>query len=178
MARHEPLLRRFAEVRLPARFRRRVSVADVLQETNLAVHEHRADFEAHGPYSFRNWLLRIAERKIGEVIRRHGAAGRRSVGREVTADARPATGELPGGSSTPSQVAIAHELGELARRALTTLPESSREVLRLVREEHLSLAQAAERAGRSYEATKKLYARALARFVREFERLRGETRGR
>ena len=41
--------------------------------------------------------------------------------------------------------------------------DDDREILRLVQVEHLTLIEAADRMGRSYEATKKLYARALAR---------------
>ena len=50
-----------------------------------------------------------------------------------------------------------------------------REILRLVRFERLSLREAAERMGRSYEATAKLHGRALLRFTDVYRTLRGES---
>ena len=47
-------------------------------------------------------------------------------------------------------------------------------VLRLARNEGLSLREVAGQMGRSREAVKKLYGRALERFVEHFERLRGK----
>ena len=46
-------------------------------------------------------------------------------------------------------------------------------IRRLAREEHLNLDEAAERMGRSREAVKKLYGRALCRFREIFDRMRG-----
>jgi DNA-directed RNA polymerase specialized sigma24 family protein len=48
-------------------------------------------------------------------------------------------------------------------------------VLRLAREEQLSLREVAERCGRSRESVKKIYARAVAQFAREFDRLQGKS---
>jgi RNA polymerase sigma factor (sigma-70 family) len=75
------------------------------------------------------------------------------------------TGHFVGHVPSPSQMAIAAETKEAARRALDKLPEDYRTVLRLLQEEQLDMDQAAERLGRSREATKKLYGRALSRFA-------------
>ena len=56
---------------------------------------------------------------------------------------------------------------------MASLPPDYREVLRLAREEDLSLREVAERMGRSREAIKKLYGRALLRFKEAFDRLGG-----
>jgi DNA-directed RNA polymerase specialized sigma24 family protein len=62
-------------------------------------------------------------------------------------------------------VAIAGELDTAVQRAFAALPEDYREVLRLTRQNHMSIAGAATCLGRTREATKKLYARALARLT-------------
>ncbi|MHC4941351.1 MAG: sigma factor-like helix-turn-helix DNA-binding protein [Planctomycetota bacterium] len=72
-------------------------------------------------------------------------------------------------------MAAASELARVAAAAFRSLGEDDRQVLRLVREEGVTLAGAADRMGRSYEATKKLYARALARFRASFDRRRGDS---
>jgi len=162
---------------LPARLHRRVSVADVLQEARMVAFERRADFEDRGENAFRNWFLGIARRKVMELVKRHEGAARRSARREVTRACRKDTAQFAGGAPSPSQAAIASEARELAARVFGSLPEDYREVIRLVREEGLNLKEAAARMGRSHEATKKLYGRALAQFGKEFARQRGDTHG-
>ena len=61
------------------------------------------------------------------------------------------------------------ELEEAARRAMAALPADYGEVLRLRQEEHLSLGEAAKRMGRSKEAARKLYSRALARLAERLD---------
>jgi RNA polymerase sigma-70 factor (ECF subfamily) len=176
-SRYVRVLERFAERRLPGRLRRRVSVADVLQEAQLVALERILDFEARDDASFRNWLMRIVEFKVKQAVRCHQGAARRAMDREVTRGARTATGHLLGHQPSPSQVAIGAEVEELARKAMDALPDHYREVLRLAREERLPLAEVGERMGRSAEAARKLLGRALSAFTEEFERLQGESPG-
>ena len=156
---------------LPARLTRRVSIADVLQEAHLTAWERRLTFEDRGPGSFRNWLLRIAQLKAKEAVRRHAGTAKRALAREVTQGERPRNGQVHGKGPTPSQVAVGLETAARARRVLEALPASYREILRLTRQEHRSLQEAAELTNRSYAATRKLVARALARFAAEYERM-------
>ncbi|MHC4549260.1 MAG: sigma-70 family RNA polymerase sigma factor [Planctomycetota bacterium] len=142
---------------------RKVSVADVLQETYLVAFRRLAEFEDRGPGSFPAWLARIAELKAREVTRKYARTAKRADVAEVSRDARRDTAEFAGSMPTPSQLAIAAELEDAARAALEQLPEHYREVVRLLQEERLTMAEAAARLGRSREAVKKLYVRALSR---------------
>jgi RNA polymerase sigma-70 factor (ECF subfamily) len=171
--RYEDLLQARIRRRLPAHLRRKVSVADVMQETRLVAYQRRADFESRGPEGMRNWLLGIADLKARAAVHRHGGIAKRAAGREVSGHLRPETAQLVGHVPSPSQVAIAAELKELARRAMDALPKDYREVLRLAREEQLPLREVAARMGRTREAVKKLHGRALFRFTEVFEQLRG-----
>jgi len=175
--RHLETLRSYARRWLPARLRRRVARADVIQEVRITALGRFADFEHRGPDSVRNWLLRVLELKVRDAVERHAAAAKRSVGREVTRGLRPETAQFVGNAPTPIQVAVASELEAHAREALLSLPEDHQEVLRLSLHEGLSLRETALRLERSYEATKKLYTRALARMGHALRKLRGETRG-
>jgi DNA-directed RNA polymerase specialized sigma24 family protein len=58
------------------------------------------------------------------------------------------------------------ELKDAARRAFADLPENFQEVLGLLQDQDLSLNEAAARLGKSREAVKKLYGRALAELER------------
>jgi RNA polymerase sigma factor (sigma-70 family) len=165
MRRHEAALRARIRRLLPARLLRRLAVSDILQETRITAHERMGEFEERGEDSFRHWILAIAERKARREVQRHVGVHMRSLGREVTQGQRLPTGQFVGGWPTASEVAMAEETAEMARRALAELSEDDQTILRLCREEGLAFREAAERMGRSYEATKKLYGRALARFA-------------
>ena len=174
--RHEALLRGRAERCLPRYLRRRVSVADVLQETRLVALQRRDAFEDRGDDAFRRWLLGIVENKARRAVQWHDAQ-KRDVRREVTRGQRPTTAHVVGAQTSPSEAAIGAELRAFVQDVLDDLPEDYRQILHLVRERHLNLKQAAEVMARSHEATKKLYQRALARFTAEFEKRRGESLG-
>jgi RNA polymerase sigma-70 factor (subfamily 1) len=173
--RHVAALRDRARRWLPVKLQRKVSVSDILQETRLVVLRRCLDFEHKGDGSVRNWLLRIVERKVRDVVRAYKGTAKRTVEREVSRDRRAETANLPSKVPTPSEVASAKELARLARQAMQALPPDYREVLRLAREEQLRLADVAVRMNRTREAVKKLYGRALTRFTEEFERRGGST---
>lgn len=160
----------------PAGVRRRISAADVLQETRIAAHRGLGKFEWRNEASLRNWLLKIANLTLRAKVRDCRAA-RRAFEREETRGQRPATEQFVARGASPSEMAVASELAEVAADAFRTLTVADREILRLVREEGLTLVESAERMGRAYEATKKLYGRALARFRAAFDRLQGGSHG-
>jgi len=177
MVRYQALLTRHAERQLPDFLRPRVSIADVVQEAQIVVHERNHEFEDRGAGSFRNWLLKIVDLKVKEVLRTHMATAKRAVGREVVKRTNVRTAYFVSGESSPSQVAVGDELQGVARQAMDALPEDYRQVLGLAREQGMSLREVAACMGRSREAIKKLYGRALSRFTEEFERRGGSTHG-
>jgi RNA polymerase sigma-70 factor (ECF subfamily) len=166
LRRYSEKLRRQIERSLPRGLRRRVSVTDVLQETCIAAIRRLPDFEHRGDGSLEAWLRRIAELKVLAAAQRHGTTAKRAAGREVTRGERPDTAEFVAGGPSPSEGAVASELAERARETMAALKDDYRRVLRLAIEEHLPLPEVAQRMGRSPEAVRKLYGRALARFTR------------
>jgi RNA polymerase sigma-70 factor (ECF subfamily) len=175
--RYEDVLQRRIRGKLPAHLGRKFSVADVLQEARLAVFRHAGTFEDRGAGSFRNWLLTIVDRKLHDLVRRHMGTAKRGERREVSRGRRMDTANFVAVGPSPSQIAIGSELEALVRAAMDALPEDYREILRLAREECLSLREVAERMGRSRDAVKKLYWRALQRFRQELQIREGERHG-
>jgi len=173
--RYGPMLSRRIERDLPERLRRKVAISDVLQESLLTAYDKRDDLRAASEVEFRSWLLGIIDHKVLEAIRHHEATQKRSTKREVTRGLRQETAAFSAGQASPSQAAVGAELHSIAQHAMRRLPPDYREVLRLAQQEHLTLAQAAQEMGRSHEATKKLYGRALTRFRDEFTKLGGGT---
>ena len=172
LARHEGAMQARARRMVSRRLRGRYSVSDVLQEARVAAFEGLRNFVPGPEGTVRGWLLQVVTLKAIDLARQHGAA-KRSAGREVAQAERPESGTFPDPGPTPSQVAVAGEFQDAARRAMAGLPEDYRDVLRLTRQQGLSLRHAAECMGRTPEATKKLYGRALARFGELFESLTG-----
>ncbi len=69
---------------------------------------------------------------------------------------------------------MAGEDRRFVREALALLPEDYRRILELTYVDQLNLREAGERMGRSADAARKLYGRALARFTEVAKRMRGQ----
>lgn len=173
-ARHEPLLRARLQRIIGRPLRRKVSISDVLQEARIAAHRACAGFEPRGAGSVRAWLLRIAELKAHEAIRRFTGVAKRDAGREVSQGARPDTDQMLGKGPSPSEAAIASELQEAVLRAMARLPDDHRAVLNLVGLKRLTFGEAAQHMDRSAEAIRKLYGRALSSFTALLAAERGD----
>ena len=173
--RHHAWLERWIAPKIPAVLRRRVSSEDLTQEVWIVVARRLREFtpRGEGDGALRGWLVRIAELRLKEALRRDLVAERRTVAREVSRPDRPETARLPGAEATPSAHAVAHETERAVRRAFDRLSPDSQRVLRLVRVRGSTLAQAAGEMGRSREATRKLFERALARLAELVESERG-----
>ena len=174
LERHGKVLTARIRRNLPARVARRVAVSDVLQESCAVAFLRREHLEVRGADAFRNWLLGIVDNKVREAVRRHAHVAARSSHREVSRHERVETGLFVGRTPSPSVGAAHREEAELAREALTRLPEHYRQVLRLTRMQGMTLREAAQAMGRTREATKKLYGRAVLRLKAVYEEVRGE----
>jgi RNA polymerase sigma-70 factor (ECF subfamily) len=163
---HRAELSRKLRGRVPAELRRRVEDSDVLQSALADAVRAFDTFEYQGRGSFRRWLARILENRLRMDFNFHVARERRSARREVRLAGPDATGASVGFSpaadiTSPSQAAAASEQRAAIEGALAKLSEDHRHVIRLVRLEGRSLADAARELGRTENAAKKLLARAL-----------------
>lgn len=158
--------------RMAPLLRRRVSIQDVLQEAAIVAFERRASFAGRTREDFHRWIGAIVEHCIRSQVNHHAGTHKRALYNEVSRSGREATIQVLASTPSPSQQAIGSELEELARTALDDLPPDYREVLRLHREEGVTLREVGQRMGRSYEAAKKLHGRAMVEFIKNFEGLR------
>jgi len=163
--RYEGLLRSRLARRIPPDLTRKFAVEDILQETYLTAFIRIGDFESRGDGAFGAWLTKIALNKLREEIRRFRATRRRGERQEVTKGARPDTVYFQGQDPSPSQFAMGRELELRLEAAMATLSEDYRRALELVQAKRRTLREAAEEMGRSHEAMKKLYARAVAKLA-------------
>jgi RNA polymerase sigma-70 factor (ECF subfamily) len=151
-SRHLGRLLALVRARMSARARSVAAPEDIVQETHLEASRKLPTFEDRGPASFYRWLVAIARFKMAEADRA-GAAGKRQW---VPID-RPPSGRM----TSPSGRAMRRQRDERLARALGELGEARAEAVRLRYLEGLSVAETAERLGRSEAAVKALVSRGL-----------------
>ena len=155
--------------RMPAELERRLDSSDVIQETVADAVKSFESFEYRGTGSFRAWLGKILENRVRMDFNFHLAREKRSARREVPlvqtglSESNAAGAVVPGDLTSPSNAAVGREERERIERALADMPEDYRAVIRAVKIEGRSLAEAARAMDRTENAVKKLLARALMR---------------
>ena len=159
--RHVARLRARLRRRLPRALRGKVAESDVIQEAYLAAFLHLDNFEDRGEGSFAAWLGAIVERKVLDEVRRFASTDKRDVRREIGAGSSVVRLAGTSGDPSPSAVAVHGEDRIRLAAAIARLPEAHREILRLIHEERLPLAEAGARLGRTADAARKLHARAV-----------------
>lgn len=171
--RYEGVLRAKLREVLPAGLRRKVSASDLLQETRIVALRRCIEFHTQPDGTFRGWLLKILNHKVRDAIRNYKHTAKRGAVAELERGDRPDTSYFVADQPSPSEFAMAKELRNKIQQAINALPEDYQEVLRLTRLEGLTLREAADRMGRTREATKKLYGRALTKFGEVYGALGG-----
>jgi RNA polymerase sigma-70 factor (ECF subfamily) len=163
--RHLAALRAKARARLPASLRGKVGASDIVQDAWLAAFLDVAKFEDRGDGSFAAWLRTILERRVVDEVRRHAGARKRDLKREVRLGTEAARREPDRGQPTPSvEVRDAEESARL-RAVVDSLSDDYASVIRLVHREGLTLVEAGARMGRTPDATRMLYNRAMDRLA-------------
>jgi RNA polymerase sigma-70 factor, ECF subfamily len=154
---HRQLLNLLSE-RLRAYFAQRMSsaqddVEDLVQETLLAVHLRRASYDRAQPFTA--WAYAIARYKLIDHYRRSG--------RRVFIALEDAGGEL-----RVADHGAAVGARRDVERALASLPERTRALLRDLKIDELSVAETAARAGMSEGAVKVAAHRGLRALIDRF----------
>ncbi len=145
-------------LRMGPSLRSRLESRDVLQNTWIKALRAIETFDGDSRESLMAWLGRIAANEINDLAEFHGRQ-RRDARKEVPEDAAP--GELVAQVRTATARVALGEQARALEAALEQLSEPQREVIVLRRLEELSFAEVGERMGRSADASRMLYARAM-----------------
>jgi RNA polymerase sigma-70 factor (ECF subfamily) len=160
-----------AEGGLAADVKVKEAASDLVQDTFLEAQRDFARFNGATESELLAWLRRLLLNNVANVSRRY-RTGKRSVEREAALNGR-ANQELQANvtaeSDSPSGPAVAKEQAAALARALERLPDDYRRVLRLRYEEGRPLVEIAAMMGRSANAVRKLFARAVERVQQEVE---------
>jgi RNA polymerase sigma-70 factor (ECF subfamily) len=178
LAMYHPMLAQRVAGRLEPSLRARLSPDDVLQEVYLQVFRQVSGFEARAPQSFLNWVLTILDHKLVDL---HRSAHReqRDIDRES-----PAVGGATNSywnlldhvyrdSTTPSRVVRRDEAISALAACIGELSAAHRQIIELRFLTGMSVAEIAQRLGKSEDAVVALTQRAL-KALRDAMTARGE----
>jgi RNA polymerase sigma-70 factor, ECF subfamily len=161
-----PYLLALAASELDHDLRTKVGPSDLVQDSLLEGQRDFADFRGAQPDELRGWLRQILLHNAENLRRQYHGTAMRDVGREVPLPGGPASGDgggLLSDSSSPSQVAGRREDLDRVRDALAGLPEHYRSVILWRNRDGESFATIGTRLGRTAEASRLLWFRALKR---------------
>ena len=139
------LLRREARETLAPKLRVRVDESDLVQKVCMAAFQQFSDFRGESEAEYVQWLRRILQRDIQEVLDRERHAAKRAVDREVppSEPLRKAIGR----QTSPSRRAMRREERVLIQQAIDELPADQRTVMRLKHLENVKLSEIAAQMG-------------------------------
>jgi RNA polymerase sigma-70 factor, ECF subfamily len=155
--RYTPRLLAYIRLKLGRSLRERLESRDILQAALLKSFEHLAEFRGSDGRSLMAWLARIADREIADRADYHHRQ-RRDAGRESPLDDHPELKTYV--RSVLSQVIVNERLSGL-EAAIDSLSEAHREIVLLRKFEELSFPEIAARLGKSEDACRMQFARAM-----------------
>jgi RNA polymerase sigma-70 factor (ECF subfamily) len=156
----------YIRLRLGRALRAKLESRDILQATLLKSLTHLNELKGDERESLIAWLARIAEHEIRDRADYHQRQ-RRDAAREVAVD--DDTPLAAAARSALSQV-ILDEQAQRLEGAMDTLLPAHREVILLRSFEELSFAEIARRLGRSEDAARMLFARAMTALTMAMQR--------
>lgn len=161
-----------AEHELPAVLRAKIGPSDIVQETAIDAHRDFLSFRGTTPEELYAWLRSILHNNVRDAVRRFEMSQKRAVKREESIDVvvdRKGVSVFRSRGSPPEHSAIRREDAARVSQVLGRLPADYQMTLRLRYWEGLTFPQIAEQLGRSDEAVRKLWYRALAALNAELQ---------
>jgi RNA polymerase sigma-70 factor (ECF subfamily) len=148
----------------------KVAPSDLVQDTFLEAQRDFGQFRGRTQAELLAWLRRILQHNLANCSRQYHQTEKRQVAREVglhaAGDEQPAH-DVAATILSPSTQAIAREQEVALAEALARLPEPYRDVIALRHRDGLEFAEIGARIGRSAEAARKLWARAVVQLKQE-----------
>ncbi|MCA9009274.1 MAG: sigma-70 family RNA polymerase sigma factor [Planctomycetaceae bacterium] len=150
----------------------KASVSDLVQESFLEAKRDFGQFKGTSPQDFQAWLRRLLLNNVANVIRSYRGTGKRDVSREVAYfDGEYRKHLFAGEQQSPSSMVVKNERFDALAAAMKRLPEHYQEIIQCRNYERLSFDDIGKRMGRSAEAARKLWARAVELLQQELDEI-------
>lgn len=179
-ARHEPqaldqllrshldFLRQQAQNALGSRKSGHVGAEDLVQDVLERVHRSIAHTQFADERAFRSWLLVLLKNRVLDLARQHARTRQRGGVRSLDETVGHASAShvriadlLPGAGKTPSSIVGKREQVDSLWKVLERIPESYREIIRMIRIEGLATEEVAARLGKTPANVRKTLSRAI-----------------
>ena len=147
----------------------KVSPSDLVQQTFLEAVRDFDHFRGDDPDDFRAWLRQLLRNNAANLTRDFRATAKRCLEREVALDGG-AGPTLASADPTPSAEVAAAETSAAVEAALARLPPEYRDVLTLRNKERHAFVEIGRRLGRTPNAARLLWLRAIERLREELGR--------
>ncbi len=172
---YRSLLRLLARSSLDGALAAKADASDLVQETLLKAHQRFDQFQGASEPELVAWLRRILARTIADLHRRFQGNEGRALDREQSLDAlldrssQAAANLLPANGASPSQGAAARERAVLLADVLERLPAAHRDVIVLRSIQELEWSEVGRRTGRTAEAARVMWGRAVRELGRAMQ---------
>jgi len=156
-----------AQLQMDERLQGKLDASDLVQESFLEAHRHFDGFRGTSEGELLSWLRSILASRVTATMKRFYGAKRRDIhlerrlGEEMDRSSQMAH-HLALSQTSPSERAARRERAVLLADVLASLPPDYQQVILLRDLKELSFPEVAQRMGRSAEAVRKLWIRALA----------------
>ena len=151
-----------ANASMPDRLASKGGASDLVQDTLVTGYLHQHEFRGRTLAELRAWLRKILLNELADFRRRFGASCR-DVAREIPVGTLAAERDHPATTDAAVDTLIRHERARAVGAVLAGLPGDVRELLALRFTHKLSFRAIGERLGRSEDAVRKAFTRALER---------------
>ena len=162
LSEYRTYLLRIARRQLASELQAKGGASDLVQDTFLEAQQTFQQFRGNSAAELRAWLCCLLRHRAAKVGRRFRTTAKRRLGCEI-----PAANSLPAHDGTPSFQAAADEQVRLLQAAIGRLPDDYRLVMTLRYERGLKFEQIGQHMGRSADAVRMLWGRALEALKRE-----------
>jgi RNA polymerase sigma-70 factor (ECF subfamily) len=140
--------------------------SDLVQDTFLEAHNDFPRFHGHTHQDLLNWLRGILRHNLADFRRRYRDRAARQISQERSLNAwelAELRDKLVAAMPSPEETAVAAEEAEAVRQAVSRLPEDYHRVIVLRHEQSRSFDDIAQEMGRTVQAARKLWFRAVER---------------
>lgn len=162
---YRPYLLHTANAEIPSELAAKVAPSDVVQDACLQATRDFPQFRGRTEVELRAWLRRILLHNLKDVQKRFQATQKRDVAREVASPTISGRSDAVGSpvcpERSPSALAAARESLAALERAMAELDEDHRRAIQLRHFDRKSFKQIGEALGRSEDAARKLWGRAI-----------------
>ena len=173
LEKYRSLLLWTAQQGLDAGLRTKFGASDVVQETLLEAFRDFPQFQGQSDEQWQAWLRQVLANNLANFERRYRHADKRLLERERSIDAESAVrreAERAVRRESPVEIeAMRKEHAASLTAALSALPDDYRQVLLLRYQQQLAFSDIATRMGRSENAVRKLWARAVRSLQEQME---------